>query len=166
MTESVVSIQGLVKRYGAYIAVNGINLEVGRGEVFGLLGPNGAGKTTTLECLEGMRKADGGNLRVAGCDPQSDEKTLRSKLGVQLQTSSLPDSIRVDEAIALICAWHGHRQMLVRKSDHGRQAGILHVQRRLLRRWRKWLRHLQRSFLPDWHEGWYAASCRWQVLPV
>jgi ABC-2 type transport system ATP-binding protein len=117
MTESVVSIKNLVKRYGAFTAVNGINIEVGRGEVFGLLGPNGAGKTTTLECLEGIRKADGGALRVAGCNPQTDEKTLRRKLGVQLQSSSLPDSIRVGEAIKLICAWHGlpEQSELIRK---------------------------------------------------
>jgi len=107
MTESMVSIKGLIKRYGSFTAVNGLNLEVCKGEVFGLLGPNGAGKTTTLECLEGMRKADGGTLTVAGCDPQSNARQLRSKLGVQLQSSSLPDSMRVDESIALICAWHG-----------------------------------------------------------
>lgn len=106
MSESAVSVKGLVKRYGSFAAVNGINLEINRGEVFGLLGPNGAGKTTTLECLEGMRQANGGTLSVAGCNPLSDEKKLRSKLGVQLQSSSLPDSIRVNEAIALICAWH------------------------------------------------------------
>lgn len=107
MTETMVSIQGLVKHYGSFTAVNGITLEVGRGEIFGLLGPNGAGKTTTLECLEGMRKISGGSLRVAGCDPQTDEKKLRRRLGVQLQSSSLPDSIRVGEAVSLICAWHG-----------------------------------------------------------
>jgi ABC-2 type transport system ATP-binding protein len=112
MNESVVSIKGLVKRYGSYIAVNGIDIEVGRGEVFGLLGPNGAGKTTTLECLEGMRKSDGGTLSVAGCDPQTDERKLRRKLGVQLQSSALPDSIRVGEAITLICAWRGLPEQL------------------------------------------------------
>lgn len=106
MNESVVSIKGLVKKYGSFTAVNGIDIEVKRGEVFGLLGPNGAGKTTTLECLEGMRKADCGNLSVAGCNPQSEERKLRRKLGVQLQSSSLPDSIQVGEAISLICSWH------------------------------------------------------------
>lgn len=107
MIEQVVTIKGFVKRYGTHTAVNNINLEVGKGEIFGLLGPNGAGKTSTLECLEGLRKADGGTLKVAGCDPQADEGMLRKKLGVQLQSSSLPDSIRVGEAISLICAWHG-----------------------------------------------------------
>ena len=107
MTELAVSVKGLVKRYGSFTAVKQINLEIRKGEVFGLLGPNGAGKTTTLECLEGMRRIDGGSLRVAGCDPQADGKTLRKKLGVQLQSSSLPDNIRVDEAIRLVCAFGG-----------------------------------------------------------
>jgi ABC-2 type transport system ATP-binding protein len=120
MNKSVVLIKGLVKRYGSFTAVGGIDIDVLRGEVFGLLGPNGAGKTTTLECLEGMRKADGGTLRVAGCDPQSQEGKLRSKLGVQLQSSSLPDSIRVEEAIDLIAAWHG----LPEQSDLIQKFGI------------------------------------------
>lgn len=107
MTELAVSVKGLVKRYGSFTAVKQIDLEIRKGEVFGLLGPNGAGKTTTLECLEGMRRIDGGSLRVAGCDPQADGKTLRKKLGVQLQSSSLPDNIRVDEAIQLVCAFGG-----------------------------------------------------------
>lgn len=107
MTELAVSVKGLVKRYGSFTAVKQIDLEIRKGEVFGLLGPNGAGKTTTLECLEGMRRIDGGSLRVAGYDPQADGKTLRKKLGVQLQSSSLPDNIRVDEAIQLVCAFGG-----------------------------------------------------------
>lgn len=107
MTEAVITVQGLIKRYGNTTAVNGIDFEVRKGEIFGLLGPNGAGKSTTLECLEGMRKSDGGRMMVAGCNPQSDEKELRLRLGVQLQSSSLPDSIRVDEAMSIVCAWHG-----------------------------------------------------------
>lgn len=117
MTDFAVSIKGLVKRYGSFTAVNGIDLEVSRGEIFGILGPNGAGKTTTLECLEGLRKADGGTLRVADCNPQTDERLLRHRLGVQLQSSALPDSIRVGEAISLICSWHGEaaRNDLIQK---------------------------------------------------
>lgn len=107
MTDPVIEVQGLTKRYGTIVAVDGINLKVRRGEVFGLLGPNGAGKTTVLECLEGIRRAGAGHIRVAGCDPQVDTKTLRSKLGVQLQVSSLPDHVRVHEAVSLVCAWHG-----------------------------------------------------------
>ena len=105
MNESIVSVRGLVKRYGSFTAVDGIDFEIGRGEVFGLLGANGAGKTTTFECLEGLRAASAGSILVAGCDPQRDRRTLRKKLGVQLQSSSLPETIRVDEAIGMICAW-------------------------------------------------------------
>jgi ABC-2 type transport system ATP-binding protein len=107
MESSVVSVNGLVKRYGSFSAVSNLSFEVKPGEVFGLLGPNGAGKTTTLECLEGMRKADAGTLRIAGCDPQGEEQKLRSRLGVQLQSSSLPDSMTVGEAFELFSAWHG-----------------------------------------------------------
>lgn len=107
MSEAAVSVKGLVKRYGALTALNGIDLEVQSGEVFALLGANGAGKTTTFECLEGLRRFDGGEIRVAGCDPRKDTSALRKKLGVQLQSSSLPGYIRTDEAISLICAWQG-----------------------------------------------------------
>lgn len=106
MAEMIVSIEKLSKSYGDFKAVNDLSISVSRGEVFGLLGPNGAGKTTTLECLEGMRKADSGALIVAGCDPQKDKTLLRNELGVQLQSSSLPDSIRVGEALELVAAWH------------------------------------------------------------
>ncbi|WP_222706647.1 ABC transporter ATP-binding protein [Lacisediminihabitans profunda] len=104
--EPIVAIRALTKRYGAVTAVDGLDLEVRRGEVFGLLGPNGAGKTTTLECLEGLRTADSGTVLVAGLDPRRDERELRRHLGVQLQSTSLPDSIRVGEAIRLVSAWH------------------------------------------------------------
>mgnify|MGYP000933580272 CR=1 FL=1 len=107
MTESVESVQGLTKVYGTVTVLDGISFEVKKGEVFGLLGPNGAGKTTALECLEGIRQPDGGLLRVDGCNPQSDIKKLRQILGVQLQSSSLPEVIHPGVAMALICAWHG-----------------------------------------------------------
>lgn len=107
MSNEAVIVQDLVKRYGSITAVNGVSFSVRKGEVFGLLGPNGAGKTTTLECLEGIRMPDSGQMRVAGSDPRTDSRQMRSKLGVQLQSSSLPDSIRTDEAMALMCAWHG-----------------------------------------------------------
>lgn len=107
MDEYIVCVQGLIKRYGSITAVNDISFKVKKGEVFGLLGPNGAGKTTTFECLEGIRQPDGGTLSVGGYNPQSDGRQLRKILGVQLQSSSLPDGIRPGEAMALICAWHG-----------------------------------------------------------
>lgn len=120
--ETVVSVSNLVKRYGSFTAVNGLSFDVKRGEIFGLLGPNGAGKTTTLECLEGIRTANAGTMSVAGCDPNKQSQMLRKKLGVQLQSSSLPDSIKPMEAMELICSWHGldGRPDLLERFDLGK----------------------------------------------
>lgn len=107
MSNSAIIVKDLVKRYDTFTAVDGISFNVEAGEVFGLLGPNGAGKTTTLECLEGIRKVSTGRISMAGCDPQSQQSELRNRLGVQLQSSSLPDSIQVSEALDLFSTWHG-----------------------------------------------------------
>src|SRR3990172_699289 len=107
MNETVIQVKDFRKTYGPFVAVDGISFEVERGEIFGLLGPNGAGKTSTPESLEGLRFPDGGSLRIAGVDPARQTRQLRSLIGVQLQTSGLPESIRVDEALRLFCAYHG-----------------------------------------------------------
>jgi ABC-2 type transport system ATP-binding protein len=107
MNNVVIEVQDFRKTYGDVIAVDGISFDVKRGEIFGLLGPNGAGKTSTLESLEGLRAPDGGWLRVAGVDPSSDPRKLRNVIGVQLQTSGLPESITVDEAMRFFSAYHG-----------------------------------------------------------
>ena len=107
MSEAMIEVHDLRKVYGKVVAVDGITFDVGRGEIFGLLGPNGAGKTSTLESLEGLRRADGGTLRIAGVDPGRPGRQLRALIGVQLQTSGLPDSFRVDEAMRFFCAYHG-----------------------------------------------------------
>jgi ABC-2 type transport system ATP-binding protein len=106
MSESVIAIQEFTKRYDDFIAVDNISFSVKKGEIFGLLGPNGAGKTTTLECLEGLRQPDGGELMVMGIDPQREPAKLRNIIGVQLQTSGLPDSMTVDEAMRFFSAYH------------------------------------------------------------
>jgi len=107
MNDTMITVENFRKTYGDFTAVDGISFAVQRGEIFGLLGPNGAGKTSTLECLEGLRQADGGRLRVAGVDPSHDGRQLRGKIGVQLQTSGLPDSISTAEAMRFFCAYHG-----------------------------------------------------------
>ena len=107
MKDVVIHVRDFCKNYGDVTAVDRISFDVQRGEIFGLLGPNGAGKTTTLESLEGLRAPDGGSLRVMGVDPVHQARRLRALIGVQLQTSGLPDSIRVDEAMTLFCAYHG-----------------------------------------------------------
>jgi ABC-2 type transport system ATP-binding protein len=107
MSEPVVSVTEFRKVYGDFVAVDGIDFAVQQGEIFGLLGPNGAGKTTTLECLEGLRQPDGGSLRVAGVDPTKEPQKLRNVIGVQLQSSGLPETITADEAMKFFCAYHG-----------------------------------------------------------
>jgi ABC-2 type transport system ATP-binding protein len=104
--ELVVEVDGLVKTYGGTKAVNGISFEVHRGELFGLLGTNGAGKTTTVEILQGLRRADGGMVRVLGLDPQAAGDRLRRRIGAQLQDAALPERMRVGEALRLFAALH------------------------------------------------------------
>ena len=103
----VIRVRDFRKTYGDLVAVDGISFDVKQGEIFGLLGPNGAGKTSTLESLEGLRAPDGGSLQVMGVDPARQSPKLRNVIGVQLQTSGLPDSIRVHEAMKFFCAYHG-----------------------------------------------------------
>jgi ABC-2 type transport system ATP-binding protein len=98
---AVIEVQGLHKRYGETIAVDHVSFTVDEGEIFGILGPNGAGKTTTVECVEGLRDADGGSIRVLGLDPVRDRAELTQQLGVQLQDARLPERLRVDEALEL-----------------------------------------------------------------
>jgi len=107
MNDTVIKVTEFRKVYGNLVAVDGISFEVQRGEIFGLLGPNGAGKTSTLESLEGLRASDGGSLQVMGVDPTRESRKLRNLIGVQLQTSGLPDSMRVDEAMRFFAAYHG-----------------------------------------------------------
>ena len=106
MNDTVIKVRDFRKVYDDFVAVDGISFEVQRGEIFGLLGPNGAGKTSTLESLEGLRSSDGGSLQVMGVDPTRESRKLRNLIGVQLQTSGLPDSMRVDEAMRFFAAYH------------------------------------------------------------
>ena len=96
---AVIEVEHLHKRYGARVAVEDVSFQVAEGEIFGLLGQNGVGKTTTVECLLGLRRPDGGRLRVLGLDPQHDTDALRRRVGCQLQESALPDRIKVWEAL-------------------------------------------------------------------
>lgn len=103
---SVVEVRELRKAYGPIVAVDGISFSVAENEVFGLVGPNGAGKTTTIECLEGLRDRDGGEVSVLGLDPGDAGAGLRRRIGVQLQESSLFDRIRVQEALDLFASFY------------------------------------------------------------
>lgn len=102
---AVVEVDHLHKAYGDVIAVDDISLHVEQGEIFGLLGPNGAGKTTAIECIEGLRKPDGGRLRVLGLDPTKQVRELRQRIGCQLQEAALPDRIKVWEALDVFASF-------------------------------------------------------------
>ena len=104
--EPVVSVHGLVKRYGTTEVVRDVSFSVHRGELFGLLGTNGAGKTTSVEILQGLRRADDGTVRVLGLDPAVAGDRLRRRIGAQLQNAALPDRMRVGEALRLFAALH------------------------------------------------------------
>ena len=103
---AVIEVNGLVKRYRRRTAVDGVSFSVSQGEIFGVVGPNGAGKTSTIECLEGLREADGGTVRVLGLDPRADGGRLRQKIGVQLQQAALPERIKVWEALDLFASYY------------------------------------------------------------
>ncbi|WP_273888870.1 ABC transporter ATP-binding protein, partial [Rubrobacter naiadicus] len=105
--EEVIRARGLRKRYGGVVAVDGVDLTVYRGEVFGILGPNGAGKTTTLEMIEGLRKPDDGEIEVAGYDAVREPGKLKRIIGVQLQTTALFDYLSVEETLALFADLYG-----------------------------------------------------------
>ncbi len=107
--ETVITVEHLRKTYGSAVAVADVSFSVGRGEIFGILGPNGAGKTTTVECLQGLRSPNGGKLAVLGLDPQRSAERLRRRVGSQLQSSALPERLRVEEAIWLFSRLHDGR---------------------------------------------------------
>jgi ABC-2 type transport system ATP-binding protein len=101
-----VRCRGLVKRFGDVVAVNGLDLEVRRGECFGMLGPNGAGKTTTVEILEGLQRADAGEVLVLGEAWHGDGIALRARLGVQLQETKFPEKLEVAEVMTLFRSFY------------------------------------------------------------
>jgi len=113
LEQDVIIVEGLRKHYGNVKAVDDVSFHVQMGEIFGMVGPNGSGKTTTIECIEGLRIPDEGSLRVMGLDPQREVYELRERTGVQLQSSNLPNRMRVEEAMDLFASlyrqptdWH------------------------------------------------------------
>jgi ABC-2 type transport system ATP-binding protein len=104
---TAVRVRGLRKRYGDLVAVDDVSFEVAEGEIFGLLGPNGSGKTTTVECIQGLRRRDAGELDVLGHDPRAEPRRVRELVGSQLQESALPDRIKVWEALRLFSVIDG-----------------------------------------------------------
>jgi ABC-2 type transport system ATP-binding protein len=110
LTPATIEVQDLVKRYGDVEALRGVSFSVNEGEVFGLLGPNGAGKTSTVEILEGLRTPDSGKVSVCGLDPQSSGVEFKYTIGTALQSTALPDKMRVSEALDLFGGFYPRRR--------------------------------------------------------
>ena len=106
LNEPVISVRGLRKSYGANEAVRGLDLEVGRGEVFAFLGPNGAGKTTTVEILEGYRQRSGGEIEVLGTDPARATRDWRARVGIVLQQCRMRPELTVQETLELYAGYY------------------------------------------------------------
>ncbi|HET9650443.1 MAG TPA: ABC transporter ATP-binding protein [Microlunatus sp.] len=103
---AVVEVLRLTKSFGDVRAVAGIDLRIGRGEVFALLGPNGAGKTTTVEILEGYQRRDGGEVTVLGLDPARDRIALKKRIGIVLQTTAVDRYLTVAETMAMYAGYY------------------------------------------------------------
>ncbi|MDP1831552.1 MAG: ABC transporter ATP-binding protein [Geothrix sp.] len=110
MLTPALRIRGLRKTFPKVLAVAGVDLEVARGEVFGLLGPNGAGKTTTLEIIEGLTTADSGEIEILGLTWAKQGQEIRSRIGVQLQSTSLFNKITPREALDLYGSYYPKRR--------------------------------------------------------
>ncbi|HLU31418.1 MAG TPA: ABC transporter ATP-binding protein, partial [Acidimicrobiia bacterium] len=102
---ALIEVRDLTKRYGDRTVVDGVTLSVEEGEIFAILGPNGAGKTTTVEMIGGLRRPDGGSVRVEGLDPTADSR-VKQILAMQLQESQFADRIRVGEALELFSSFY------------------------------------------------------------
>ena len=107
-TSPAIEVRGLRKSYGSLEAVRGIDLDVSKGEVFALLGPNGAGKTTTVEILEGHRDRTAGDVRVLGYDPARNERGLKERIGIVLQSTGVEPFLNVEESIDLFRGYYPH----------------------------------------------------------
>jgi ABC-2 type transport system ATP-binding protein len=102
----VIEVTGLTKRYENHAVVDGMTFHVDQGEIFGILGPNGAGKTTAVECMEGLRRRDEGQVRILGLDPGTDGHRLHQRIGVQLQDTQLQEKLKVREALELYASFY------------------------------------------------------------
>ena len=106
MPDSVISVRGLQKSYGALEAVRGIDLDIAAREIFAFLGPNGAGKTTTVEVLEGYRERSAGEVSVLGADPSHAGHEWRQRIGIVLQESRMHPELTVRESVELFAGYY------------------------------------------------------------
>src|SRR6476620_1585942 len=105
---AVVRVSNIRKTYARTVAVDVVSFDVIEGEIFGLIGPNGAGKTTTMECVEGLRAPDRGEITVLGLNPRTEVYALQDRIGVQLQEAQLQKRIKVREAVGLWATLYKH----------------------------------------------------------
>ena len=103
MSENIVQIENLVKRYGNLVALDHLNLKIAEGEIFGLLGPNGSGKTTAINCMLSLLKYDKGTIRIFGEDMRPDNYKVKQQIGIVLQNVAVFDELTVYENIYYFC---------------------------------------------------------------
>lgn len=114
--DMAIVVNDLHKSYKDKAAVKGVSFSIAHGEIFGIVGPNGAGKTTTLEIMEGLRKRSAGEVRVLDYDPEKDGRSLRQRIGIQFQSTSIQERLKVGEALDLFASFYerkGDRAALI-----------------------------------------------------
>lgn len=104
--QTVIQLDNVRKQYGSTVAVDNISMRVGKGEIFGIVGPNGAGKTTLIEIIEGLRTADSGVTMVLGKDIRKHSGEIKQRIGVLLQSTSIPDKAKVKEVFSLFSSFY------------------------------------------------------------
>jgi ABC-2 type transport system ATP-binding protein len=130
-----VQIEGLVKRFGSFIAVDNVSLSVRGGEIFGFLGPNGAGKSTTIRILCGLLSPTAGKAEVAGYDVATHSETIRQNIGYMSQRFSLYDDLSVEENIDFFAGVYGvPRSLRPERKEYALEMAGLRDQRRMLTR--------------------------------
>jgi len=115
--DTLVQVDGLVRRFGDLAAVDGITFSVHRGEMFGLIGPDGAGKTTTLRVLLGLLRPHGGSVRTCGLDPLRESARVSEKIGYLSQRFTLYGDLTVDENISFFASIHGVKGWKARRDE-------------------------------------------------
>src|SRR3989338_4113233 len=106
---NIIEVKNLTKRYEKVTAVDGINFEVRRGEIFGILGPNGAGKTTTLEMIEGLKSITAGDAYLGGHNVKAEPFIVKSLIGVQLQSSAFFEGLNLKELLETFGSLYGRK---------------------------------------------------------
>lgn len=109
MTDTIVEVRNLTKKYDKKTAVDNISFEIKKGEIFGILGPNGAGKTTTLEMIETLREIDGGKIIVNGLDVSKHPQKIKYIIGVQPQSPAFMDKVKLTEHLEQLASAYGSR---------------------------------------------------------